>query len=110
METIDLVSLAEEHLAKAHEAKQGRSAQTVCGGAAQALRQTVLALTAGQELAEHESPGEATLQVLRGRVSLPAGEDAWEGSAGAIVVIPPLRHSLVALEDAVVLLTVVSPR
>ena len=42
-----------------------------------ALRQTVLALTAGSSLDEHENPGEATVQVLRGRVRLTAGEVSW---------------------------------
>lgn len=110
MEGIDLSSIADEQLAKARESSQGRSARTLYGGSEQVLRQTVLALTVGQELAEHDAPPEATLQVLRGRVRLPAGEVVWEGSAGEMVAIPRARHSLFALEDAVVLLTVVSPR
>ena len=71
--------------------------------------ETVIALLSGHELAEHESPGEATLQVLHGRVSLSAEPDSWEGSTGDHVVIPRRRHTLTALEDAVVLLTVVKP-
>jgi quercetin dioxygenase-like cupin family protein len=59
-----------------------RSAQTVYGGHEHALRQTVLALTAGSSLDEHESPGEATIQVLRGRIRLTAGEAAREGRRG----------------------------
>ncbi|GAW50761.1 MULTISPECIES: hypothetical protein [unclassified Nocardioides] len=55
---------------------------------------------------EHGSPGEATLQVLHGRVRLHAGDDAWEGAPGDYVLIPPRRHDLTALEDAAVLLTV----
>jgi quercetin dioxygenase-like cupin family protein len=34
----------------------------------------VLALDAGSSLDEHESPGEATIQVLRGQIRLTAGE------------------------------------
>jgi quercetin dioxygenase-like cupin family protein len=78
----------------------------VHGGHDHRLRQTLLALAAGQGLAEHESPGEATLQVLQGRVRVTAGEDVWEGGTGDHLVLPPARHDLVAVEDAAVLLTV----
>jgi quercetin dioxygenase-like cupin family protein len=108
--TIDLPGLAEEHLRTARSASSGRSAHTVHGGHEHALRQTLVALAAGRELSEHESPDEATLQVLHGRVRLEAGDAAWEGRPGELVVIPADRHSLAALEDAVVLLTVVTGR
>ena len=101
-----LPTLVAEHLEKARAAAAGRSAQTVYGGREHSLRQTLIALTAGSRLAEHESPGEATLQVLRGRVRLVAGDDAVEGAAGDLLTIPPRRHALHALEDAAVLLTV----
>ena len=70
------------------------------------MRQTLIALAAGARLHEHESPGEATLQVLTGQVRLTAGEDTWEGGVGDHLVIPPQRHGLEALTDAAVLLTV----
>ena len=60
----------------------------------------------GQSLAEHDSPGESTLQVLRGRVRLTAGSDTWEGAAGELVTLPRTRHALESLEESVVLLTV----
>ena len=66
----------------------------------------MIAMRAGAALAEHESPGEATLQVLRGRVRLTAGTAAVEGGAGDLLVIPPLRHAVEALEPSVLLLTV----
>ena len=37
---------------------------------------------------------------------LTAGEETWEGGAGELLIIPPARHDLLALEDAVVLLSV----
>ncbi len=98
--------LAAEQLVKARQSTSGRAAHTVYGGHDHALRQTVIALAAGHELAEHESPGEATLQVLLGRVRLTAGDETWEGGQGSFVAIPPARHALAALEDAAVLLTV----
>jgi quercetin dioxygenase-like cupin family protein len=78
----------------------------VYGGREHHLRQTLIALRSGARLDEHESPGEATLQVLHGRVALVAGDDRWELSAGDLLAIPAARHALEALDDAVVLLTV----
>ena len=76
------------------------------GGREHDLRQTLVALTAGTALGEHESPGEATLQVMEGRVVVRAGSDQWEIGVGDHVVLPPQRHDLAALADSVVLLTV----
>jgi|SRR5579884_3548845 quercetin dioxygenase-like cupin family protein len=84
----------------------GRAAVTVFGGHEHTLRQTAIALTSGTRMQEHESPGEATVQVLRGRVILESGQDSWEGRDGDLLVIPPARHALAAVEDSVVLLTV----
>ena len=106
MEKMSLTALAREHLAGAERATSGRSAHTVCGGHEHVLRQTLIALTAGQRLDEHENPGEATLHVLHGRVRLTAGSDAWEGSTGDLIIVPDTRHALEALEASTVLLTV----
>ena len=76
MESISLNGLAEEKLAEARQSHSGRAAHTIHGGHTHELRQTVLALLAGHDLAEHDSPGEATLQVLQGHVRLSAGDDA----------------------------------
>ena len=70
------------------------------------MRQTVIALAAGAALDEHESPGEATVHVLRGRVRLIAGTNSWEGSAGDLLIVPTARHALEALEPSAILLTV----
>jgi len=106
MEKFSLDAIVREQARRAAATPAGRSAETVYGGHEHALRQTVLALTAGTSLAEHESPGEATVQVLRGRVRLTAGETAWEGRSGDLLVIPGTRHALHALEDSAILLTV----
>jgi quercetin dioxygenase-like cupin family protein len=66
----------------------------------------MIALTAGNSLNEHENPGEATVHVLQGRVTLTCGEDEWDGSPGDLIIIPDARHGLNATEDSVVLLTV----
>lgn len=106
MQSISLNDLAQEQLTLARAASAGRSAKTVHGAHELDLRQTVIALAAGQALAEHESPDEATLQVLVGRVRLGAGEETWEGGVGDFLIIPRQRHDLTALEDAAILLTV----
>lgn len=106
MQKTSLTALVHQHLETAAQASSGRSAHTVFGGHEHVLRQTLIALTAGQSLAEHENPGEATLQVLRGRVRLVTDDTSWDGVAGDHLVIPDSRHSLEALEDSAVLLTV----
>jgi quercetin dioxygenase-like cupin family protein len=108
MDALSLIAVADEQIAAARASSAGRSARTIHGGHTQALRQTVLALLAGQALGEHESPGEATLQVLAGRVRLSADGDSWEAAMGDYLVIPPARHDLAAIEDSAVLLSVVT--
>jgi quercetin dioxygenase-like cupin family protein len=106
MNKMSLTAVAREQIKAAEHAPSGRAARTVYGGHEHTLRQTVIALAAGRRLDDHESPGQATVQVLRGRVRLVAGDDAWDGSPGDLLIIPPAVHRLEALEPAAVLLTV----
>jgi quercetin dioxygenase-like cupin family protein len=101
-----LTALSREQLKLARSSSNGRSASTVYGGHERVLRQTMIALTTGQRLTEHENPGEATVHVLHGKVRLGAGNDRWDGSPGDLIIVPDRRHDLEALEDSVVLLTV----
>jgi quercetin dioxygenase-like cupin family protein len=103
-----LTDLADDQLATARDASSGRSARTVYGGHDRTLRQTLIALAAGRGLDEHENPGEATVHVLRGRVRLAAagGDAGVIGAAGDLLVVPDARHTLDALEDSAILLTV----
>lgn len=66
----------------------------------------MIALVGGRTLDEHSNPGEATVHVLRGRVVLRAGDNGWTGASGDLLIVPDSVHSLDALEDSVVLLTV----
>lgn len=106
MQKESLTALLRHQLDIARNSSSGRSAHTVYGGHEHALRQTMIALRAGTNLEEHESPGEATVHVLHGRVTLVAGGDRWNGSPGDLLLVPDRRHALEAVEDSVVLLTV----
>lgn len=101
-----LPAVARQQIALALAASSGRSAVTVYGGHEHRLRQTVIALRAGESLSEHPNPGEATVQVLLGRVLLHSGDTSWNGSVGDLLIIPDGLHSLDAVEDSVVLFTV----
>ena len=106
MEKSSLTALARQQLSLAQTAPSGRSSRTVYGGHEHALRQTVIAIARPQALSEHENPGEATVHVLVGRVRLHAGDTSWDGLPGDLLIVPDLPHSLEALEDSAVLLTV----
>ena len=108
MQAENLTAVASAQVVAAKATGSGRSTSTIVGGQDRVLRQAVMALAAGHGLGEHESPKEATLQVLLGRVRLTAGDQSWEGGVGDHLVIPDRRHDLLALEDAAVLLTVVT--
>ena len=108
MTTVDLQELAADLLDRAARGSAHRAASTL-PHPADGLRQTLVALLAGAELGEHESPGPASLLVLRGRVRLLAGDDTVEIAAHEFAPIPDRRHSLHADEDSVVLLSVAVP-
>lgn len=107
MQKTSLTALARTELETASRAASGRGARTIYGGHEHRLRQTLIALRAGRTLADHDNPGEATLQVITGRILLRAGDDSWSGWNGDLIVMPPGVHSVEAVEDSVVLLTVV---
>jgi len=107
MDPIQLDTIADELLGRAREEHSGRASHNLLAGQEHPLSQTVITIVAGHGLGEHDSPGEATLHLLRGRVRFVTGSASCELSAGDFLPIPPERHSVDALEDSVLLLSVV---
>lgn len=105
-DTVHLPEAGAALLDEARASSAGRAGRTLIPGAGAPLKQSLLALVGGQRLADHDSPTAATLQVLQGAVRLTGGGDV-DLRPGDIAPIPPVRHGLEALDDAVVLLTVV---
>jgi quercetin dioxygenase-like cupin family protein len=102
MEKFSLEARSRVLMNSAATAPAGRAAETGYGGHEHVLRQTLIALTAGAVLSEHENPGEATVQILGGRVRLVADATEWEGRDGDLLIVPQARHTLHALEDSAV--------
>ncbi len=101
---ISLTDVGEGLLRDARNQPARRAARTIM--ASTVMRSTVIALLDGAEMNEHASPPAATLQVVTGRVQLVVGDEQHDLRAGELVRIPPQRHGVRALADAVVLLTV----
>ncbi|MDY6995768.1 MAG: cupin domain-containing protein [Actinomycetota bacterium] len=105
MQKVSIEALARQQLQLA-AANNRNAADTVVGGHEKVLRQTVIGMVAGAEMGEHENPGEATVYVIKGSVRMSAGDEHWEARAGDLLKVPDTRHSLVALADSALLLTV----
>lgn len=103
-EAVRLGDLADQLVADLPRDGHGRASTTVVTGSV--MRATVIALEQGADLAEHDSPPGATVQVLRGRIVLRVGEKERPLEAGELVQVPAQRHSVQADTDAVFLLTV----
>ena len=106
MDKVSLTALGRQHLAAAHDAHSGRSAHTVYGGHQHTLRQTLIALTAGTSLDDHDSPGGGHDPGVTRRVRLTSPDTSGDGRRGDHLIIPSTRHGLHAVDDCVVLLTV----
>ena len=104
---LDLQATAEELLREAHSLASGRSARTLTPGGGAALKQTLLALTAGQQLQEHVAPGPTTLLGVVGESVLRYEGNAVTLTAGRWAPCPTGPHSVEAETDTVLLITVV---
>lgn len=101
-----LAAVTRELLKDAAGSTSGRAARTIHGGHGLLLRQTVIALIGGTVMAEHRSPGESSVQVLSGEILLIVGDTNWQLMAGDFLELPPDPHSVRAVTDATLLLTV----
>lgn len=104
---LDLRLAADELLDEAHGLASGRSARTLTPGAGAALKQSLLALTAGQRLQDHVAPGPTTLYLVTGAAVLTDDQHAVELTAGTWTPCPVGSHAVEAITDTVVLITVV---
>lgn len=104
---VDLGTIGSDLLKRAADSPNGRATQLVWSVPDIGFSQVLLAICEGRELADHANPGEATLQVLSGRVRLSAGDETWRVSSGRLVPIPRRRHAVLAERDSVALLTMV---
>jgi quercetin dioxygenase-like cupin family protein len=107
MHKIALHEVASDLLAAARRSTASRSTETVLGGHAAAMRQSVIALSGGADLSEHVNPGQASVYVITGDVEIRAEGDDIRLSRGEYVEIPDVPHSLHAVTDAAILLTAV---
>lgn len=107
---VSLHGLGRELLSAASDAPSGRAARNLLPGSGHALTQTLLALVAGTVLADHATPGPASLQVLAGTATLTTDDSSCTVRSGHWVTVPDGAHGLRAIEDLVCLLTVVVPR
>ena len=94
-------ALAAELLTEARDHHSRRAGRTLVTGTSQ--RATLIARA---EIATHDAPTAATLYVIIGQVRLYTNDDDCVLDVGHLAAIPPQRHGLTALTDAVVLLTV----
>lgn len=103
----DLSAVADTLLQTARRSEHGRHAELlVLDGH---LRQSVIALTSGSRLADHNAPPAATLQVLRGAVEVTTASGSHVRLAqGQLDRLTKERHGVAALEDSVFLLTTVT--
>jgi quercetin dioxygenase-like cupin family protein len=104
---VQLAELGQQLLEEARGHSNGRSALTLTPSGGGPLKQTLLAITAGQDLSEHPAPGPASIHILEGAATVTGDEDQ-RLEAGQWAPIPQTLHGVHAEEDLVALLTVAS--
>jgi len=104
---VNLDTLADHLLAQAAENPQGRASQRI-NLDHHTLRMTAMGFVTGGELPEHRNPGEAAVQVVRGRLRLSDATRTIDLEAGMIARIPDAPHRVEALEPSVMVLTAIA--
>lgn len=97
--------LTDDFLKKALVSERGREVKLLAKDGP--LRQTVIALRAGETLAEHNAPPAASVFVLHGYLKIISDTEEII-KAGEIKILTDQRHSAEALKDTVFLLTTVT--
>jgi quercetin dioxygenase-like cupin family protein len=102
---LELVDLARALQAEPHPAKSGhRQAGLVHRGP---LRVLLFAFEPGGRLPEHRAPGHVVIQCLRGELTVEAADAEHRLATGnAVVLDPDVPHSVTALAESDMLLTV----
>jgi quercetin dioxygenase-like cupin family protein len=73
----------------------------------QGMSLVVTHLPAGSSFKEHSAPGPTTVQVLDGNVRIRVGDESIEASSGRLIAFQGgVRHSVDAIEDSTLLLTI----
>lgn len=101
----DLTAVSAELLTAARAAS-GRATRTLVGERGQPMHQMLVALLAEESLAEHGNPGQASVQVLHGALTVTTDDQSLAGQAGSLITIPDQPHAVRADQDTVFLLTV----
>jgi quercetin dioxygenase-like cupin family protein len=100
-----LEAAADELLREASELSSGRAARTLTPGAGAPMKQTLVAITRGHEMSDHVGPGSATIQVLRGALTVTWDGDHLEVADGQWAILPTQLHRVRADADTVAIVT-----
>ena len=105
-QAFDTAKLAQQLLQSAALERDGHAVQTLNHDSE--LRLVLVALRAGQRIAEHQTIQQATAQTLLGRLRLHVPGGDCEVPAGVVVVLRgAVVHEIEALETSVMLLSLV---
>lgn len=86
--------------------RDGRSSRTLLKEGP--LRVTLIVLSPGGGIPEHDSPGPITVQVLRGQLDVTAGDQTHSVAPGQLLAVDStVPHGLHSEEGAAFLLTVI---
>lgn len=101
----DLDAVAARLRSEDHPARHGHRQMTIVQR--EHITHVVFAFEEGGSLPEHKAPGLVTIHVHAGKLRVGEGGRAHELPAGSLLVLDPdVPHSVEALEESVMLLTV----
>ncbi len=102
---LDIVSETDRQLELARGSSTGRAAMTLAKEGP--LRLTLLALKQGTVIADHKAPGPVSIHMLTGEATISVGDAVEHLDAGqALVLDANVAHSVTAIKDAAILLTI----